>query len=141
MYFEASPELTLTKSAEWTIFSFEGQLINYTFELKNTGNVIIQPPFEPDDPALENWTCPDQTLEPGEMLTCTGEYYIQPEDINTTLDNCATVMGVYKGGQVISNQACTELFYQAPAEPTACEKNPNSWDCYCEKHPNHDDCQ
>ena len=67
VYFEAIPELTLSKSADRNIFSYEGQLIVYSFELTNTGNVPINSPFEPDDPALEEWVCPEeQTLGPGE---------------------------------------------------------------------------
>jgi hypothetical protein len=142
VYMEVSPELTLSKKANPKVFSKEGQLITYTFELENTGNVTIDPPFEIDDPQLEDWTCPHESLEPGETVTCTGIYYTRHGDVGSTFKNCATMFAVYQGGQMTSNEACAEVGYEEPEKrqrPSACEINPDSDACFCKKYPQ--DCQ
>ena len=142
VYLEALPELTLSKSADRNIFTYKGQLITYTFKLTNIGNVTIHPPFEPDDPGLEAWECPNEPLLPGEWFNCTGEYYVGEDDIGATLENCATVMGIYRDSPVRSNEACTHVLYVPPEEPeeTACDINPNSQKCFCEQNPKDKDC-
>jgi hypothetical protein len=139
VYLEVSPELTLTKTAKPNVFSQADQFITYTFELENTGNVPISPPFEISDPRLEDWSCPHVALGPGEKLTCTGIYYTRHGDVGATLKNCATVFGVYQNGQITSNEACAEVIYQKPEKPekkpSPCEIDPDSRDCFCEKYP------
>ncbi len=113
--------LYLTKTSNYSFFMSEGQLISYTFEIENNGNVPISPPFAVDDPQLEQWDCPNAVLDPGEKMTCTGNYYTRHGDVGNTLRNCATASGIYQGEQVTSNSACVEIQFaivlRRPLEP------------------------
>lgn len=148
-----NPSLSLTKSADPTSFTKEGTLIIYSFAVTNTGNVPIDTPFELNDPMLDQWSCPSQTLQPGESLSCTGYYRTRTFNIGNTVNNCAKATGYYNGNAVTSSNACTDIYYQPhrerpeeprepqePDPPSACEIDPSSWDCYCEQYPEDPDC-
>jgi uncharacterized repeat protein (TIGR01451 family) len=147
---ETNPALSLTKSADPTSFTKENTLIIYTFTATNTGNVPIDAPFELNDPMLDQWNCPSQTLQPGEGLSCTGYYRTRASNAGNTVNNCAKVTGYYNGNAVTASEACTNTYYQPPRErpekpqepqqPSACDTNPDSWDCYCEQYPSDLDC-
>jgi uncharacterized repeat protein (TIGR01451 family) len=142
---EANPALSLTKSAEPTSFTKEGTLIRYSFDVTNTGNIPLDAPFTLGDPLLEQWECPTQTLQPGDSLSCVGYYRTRTSDTGNTINNCATVSASYFGGTVTSESACTNAYYQPPRErpstpQSACDINPDSFDCFCEQHPDDLDC-
>ena len=81
-YFGANPQLSLTKSANPTIYSYPGQVIVYTFVVKNTGNVTLSGPFNVTDDKLGTFQCGTATsLAPGASITCTKSYTIQASDI------------------------------------------------------------
>jgi hypothetical protein len=51
-----------------------GIKISYTFDVTNTGNTVIGGPFTVNNSWLDDLSCADGTLLPGESLTCSGSY-------------------------------------------------------------------
>ena len=136
--YEKSPALSLTKSAEPTCFSNAYQLITYFFTITNTGNVPISPPFTIQDPLLDEFRGCDAlgVLQPGGTAQCKGYYKIRDHDKSNkdTVTNCASVSGMYNRDVIISEEACTNIYYQPPAptsEPPSvdCDTNPDRPDC------------
>ena len=52
-----APALTLTKAASPATYSYPDQVINYTYVVKNTGNVTLYGPFSISDDKLGTWQC------------------------------------------------------------------------------------
>ena len=117
---EVSPELSLTKSANPTNYNKSGQLIIYTFNMTNTGNVTLAGPFEIEDPMLDQFRCAAiNTLLPGASQECYGYYRIREWDTNQTITNCATASGIYQGQPINSNEACADVYYEPPKKRPA----------------------
>ena len=77
-----TPALSLTKSANPTIYSYPGQVIIYTYVVKNTGNVTLSGPFNITDNKLGSFQCGTATsLAPGASITCTKSYTIKTTDV------------------------------------------------------------
>ncbi|AKS45755.1 conserved repeat domain-containing protein [Octadecabacter temperatus] len=93
------PELTVNKTTEATEFSFEGEQIDYTYVIANTGNVtIFDQPTLSDDKIPTGLICDDipaDGFEPSDFITCTGSYTVTQEDVDDAdengLTNIATV--------------------------------------------------
>jgi len=114
---EASPQISLTKSANPTEFSKSWDLITFNFQATNTGNVTLEPPYTLQDEMLDEWSCASsEPLLPGETLTCIGYYRIRGMDIGRTLDNCAKISGIYNGESVASGEVCIKVYYASPEE-------------------------
>lgn len=95
-----NPELTLTKDGvlDMTVVDPDsqanpGDVINYTLNARNTGNIILTN-VSISDPLLGTLSCtPAQpaTLDPGAAMACTGSYTIDQDDINAgRVTNTAT---------------------------------------------------
>jgi uncharacterized repeat protein (TIGR01451 family) len=82
----ADPGLTMTKAADLNDLdgddlADEGETIDYTFLLTNTGNVTLTD-IQVDDPKAGEVTCPVTTLAPEASVTCTAEpYTVTADDI------------------------------------------------------------
>ena len=69
-----SPELSLVKTATPTIYNSVGDVINYSYVVKNTGNVTLAGPVTmADDKATV--TCPAGGLAPGDVDDLHGELH------------------------------------------------------------------
>jgi hypothetical protein len=100
------PYLTLVKTADPTTFNWVGDVIEYSYELTNTGDVILEGPFTvTDDKATV--TCPDvASLAPTESITCTASYTITWDDVLAgSVTNTATASGAFLGDPVNSDPA------------------------------------
>jgi hypothetical protein len=104
------PALALTKTADVENFSGAGQLITYTYVIRNSGNVAIGPvQFTVDDDKInggEPFSCGPAatTLAVNETVTCTAVYTTVTGDIETSVVNTAFAAA----GQVVSpNQQVT----------------------------------
>ena len=78
------------------IYKLEGDLINVTYAVTNSGNVTVYKPFTIQDGRAANALCPDTVdqLLPGEMITCFGSFVIVRLDIsNGSATNSATAWG------------------------------------------------
>jgi len=98
-----SVDLTLTKSATQTYFTAAGNVLDYSYEVQNTGSATLQGPLTiTDDKATV--TCPavstatltaslpaivlgdgDNWFDPGEQLTCTASYTVLAADVTAKL--------------------------------------------------------
>ncbi len=94
------PSLTLTKLADVASYDAEGDVITYTFDVANSGNVTIRD-IVIDDPLLPGGVCTPaaSTLAPDESTDCVASVSVSPADL--LLDgivNTATTSGTYNAG-------------------------------------------
>jgi uncharacterized repeat protein (TIGR01451 family) len=123
-----SPALQLTKTANPATYFQAGQVISYTYTLKNTGNVTLKAPFAVTDDKT-TVTCPSTptSIAPGATITCTGTYTIVAGDLNAsntgTVTNHATATAKdTNNNTVTSNQATAtvrQIALTAQITPTA----------------------
>ena len=89
--------LTLTKSASPTTFAAVGDVITYTFTIKNTGNVTQAGAFTVSDPKLSATPIACSTaasLAPAATTSCTQTYSITQADVTAgSAANTATATG------------------------------------------------
>ena len=97
--------LTLDKSSSTASYVLAGDLINYTYNLKNTGNVTLSEPFTVSDDKTPV-VCPSTaSLAPNTSINCTATYAVTQIDVdNSSVTNLATGRAFFKGNQVTSNQ-------------------------------------
>jgi uncharacterized repeat protein (TIGR01451 family) len=96
--------LILDKSASPMNYSSVGESIQYTYQLKNNGNVALSGPFSvSDDKATVS--CPEEpaSLSPSSSLTCTATYVITEEDLIPGSSVTNTAIAYAEGGNVVSN--------------------------------------
>jgi gliding motility-associated-like protein/uncharacterized repeat protein (TIGR01451 family) len=119
-----TPSLSLSKAAFPTIYSNVGEVITYTFEVENTGNVTIEDvdiqdsmlglsPISPLSPL----TSP-VSLAPGEDATFTAEYIITQADLDAgSVINSATAEGETVDGSPVTSLSSTStiLANQTPS--------------------------
>ncbi|WP_344669914.1 DUF7507 domain-containing protein [Catenulispora yoronensis] len=105
----ASSTLTVVKEAVPTSVDAAGQVVSYTFEVKNTGNTILTNITVTDTmtapagpvPAV---SCPVTTLAPGASTTCTATYAVTQADINAgQITNTATAHGTPPTGPTVDS--------------------------------------
>src|SRR3990170_7917573 len=94
--------LTVRHKNATETFNSVGQVINYEYEITNTGTSPLAGPVIVADPQRQ-FTCPaldDNDLDPGEITICTGTYAITQADLNTgSVINIATATV----GTIVSN--------------------------------------
>ncbi|HEX9903868.1 MAG TPA: hypothetical protein VGA77_02775, partial [Propylenella sp.] len=84
--------MTFEKTPSSPTYTAVGQIITYSYFLENTSQSgIFQ--ISIDDDTIPTVDCPDDELAPGESMTCTGEYEIQPGDIGGSVTNIAIASG------------------------------------------------
>ncbi len=99
-----NPALSLVKTATPSTYSQVGDVIAYSYVIKNTGNVTLSGPFSvTDDKATVTCTQPDDAaLSPDEAMTCSASYAITQTDLDAGFVlNTATATN----GTVTSNEA------------------------------------
>ena len=80
-----------------------GDLIQYAFEVANTGGVTLSN-VTVTDPIVSPISCPQTSLEPDEWMTCTGSYAITQADVDAGVrDNTATATGEDPDGQPVTD--------------------------------------
>jgi len=99
--------LTLTKTADPSTFTAPGQIITYTYTVKNAGNLTVTSISVTDDKIAGAVPCTPSTLAPGASATCTASYTITPADVtNGSVVNTAKATGKDPANQpVVSNEA------------------------------------
>ena len=99
---QTGPALTLTKTATPTTYTKVGDVIGYSYGVKNSGNVTLSGPFSVSDDKV-TVTCPaTASLAPNASLTCTASYSITQADLDAgSITNKATA----SNGTITSPQA------------------------------------
>ncbi len=113
-----NPGLTLVKTATPATYDSAGDVISYSFELTNSGNVPLSGPFTVFDDKSSDESCPaTASLAVGASITCTASYSITQSDMNAgSVTNTAYATGSYGGNAVTSNQDSeTVTAVQTPA--------------------------
>ncbi len=116
----SAPALTLEKTASPTGFTQLGQVITYTFNVSNTGNVQFVRPVTINDPTIGGFTCFTPTVgnvfDIGETVTCSRPYAITQADLDRGyLRNDATASTNYGGASLpISSPGDSVTIQAAP---------------------------
>ncbi|HEY3338144.1 MAG TPA: GEVED domain-containing protein [Propionicimonas sp.] len=91
----AHPALTLDKQAGTPTSSLAGGTIDYTFLVRNTGNVTLDTLFV-DDPTVGPVDCPPVPLGVGDTVTCTATYALTQDDVDAGhIANTANALGAH----------------------------------------------
>jgi len=103
---DQTPALALAKSADVMTFDTIGEVITYTFEVSNTGNVTITGPITVDDDRTTDESCPAGDIAPGESLSCSATHAITQIDLDEgSITNTATASGMDPGGNPVTSEA------------------------------------
>ncbi|MBA4376418.1 MAG: hypothetical protein C0401_09640, partial [Anaerolinea sp.] len=98
------PGLAIDKTVIESSFSAVGDILHYSYEVTNTGNVTLEGDFTITDDKSTDAACPDtDTLAPLASITCTGTYAITQEDLDLgEVTNIASAHGWLNDGAVDS---------------------------------------
>ncbi len=76
------PALTMRKSSADTSYDAVGDVLSYTFELENTGNLTLTGDTNIIDDKIGTFLCFSGNLAPGQVETCTETYVVTQADID-----------------------------------------------------------
>ena len=79
---DANPAVELRKSSTDGPFSAVGDILTYTFEMENTGNVTLTGETSVDDNRIGTFVCFTGNFVPGAVETCTQTYAVTQEDVD-----------------------------------------------------------
>jgi uncharacterized repeat protein (TIGR01451 family) len=98
--------LILDKTASPSTYDSVGDIIAYSYELTNSGNVTLTGPFTITDDKTLDEACPvTASLAPGASITCTAAYVITQLDLDAgSVTNTATGHGFFGTTIVDSNE-------------------------------------
>jgi len=106
------PQLTVTETLNQTVYSRAGEVIVYTYKVRNTGQTNVQGPFKVVDSLLDQWECDAENILPvGGELTCKGYYAVKASVVGSDITNSSHVEGLYPGGMVASNTVSDIVYY------------------------------
>ena len=110
------PSLSIDKIALASDFTAVGDVLDYTYTVRNTGNVTVTAIVVTDDliPAL---TCPSTSLAPATEFICTGSYTVTQTDIDAgSVTNNAAANGTPAGGTLpTATDSATVTGTQSPS--------------------------
>jgi uncharacterized repeat protein (TIGR01451 family) len=75
------PDMTLLKTADKSVVSAEGEIITYTYVVKNTGNVTLMGVVVYDLHIGEDPICVPWLLAPGQEVTCTATHAVTAQEL------------------------------------------------------------
>ena len=109
----AQPSWTLTKTPTPTTYAGAGQTISYSYVLTNTGNVGVSAISVSDD-KISSVSCPTNTLNAGESMTCSGSYQTTSADVTAgSVTNHATAHGTPGAGTLADATAQATVTHRA----------------------------
>lgn len=89
-----NPGISIVKNPKNGTYAAAGQTINYTFEVRNTGDVTLSN-VAVTDPLLPTLNCTQAGLAPDGVLSCSASYSVTQDDVdNGSIVNTATVNAV-----------------------------------------------
>ena len=92
------PSLSFDKRAIDTEFTMAGDILDYEYDVVNTGNVTLTGVVVTDN-LIASIMCPKTDLDPAEAMTCQGSYAVTQDDVDAgTVTNIAGVDAVPAGG-------------------------------------------
>ena len=128
----ADPSIALTKTGSLADTNgdgvdSEGDIVTYTFNVENTGNVTLDPIAATDPlPGLSAITCPTTTLAPGDNTDCTATYTLTQTDVDSgSVDNTATASGTPPSGPDVTDADSETI--SLTADPSITLSKTGSW--------------
>ncbi len=112
-----SPALALDKWADTEASAVNGHTVNYFYDLTNTGNVTLGPPYSITDSQINSnaITCPSSgNIIPGASVQCTASHNITGGDINA--------------GSIVNT--ATGTAYSVTTTPQSVTSNSDTWTVY-----------
>ena len=96
----ANPALSVSKTASPQAYQAKGDVIGYSYVVRNEGNVTLSGPLTVSDNKIvapNTVSCPaTASLAPGEFITCTAQYVITQADVDAgSVTNTATATGKF----------------------------------------------
>ncbi len=115
-----TPEITLRKTANVEGWSNVGDVIQYSYEIRNTGPTTVDGPFSVDDDKV-TVTCPSTpaSLAPDETIVCTATYTTTDSDVNHTITNHAIAHAGEGEGRLDSNDVTLDVPFEGVGAETA----------------------
>jgi subtilisin family serine protease len=110
--------LSLTKTASPSTYGHVGQVIVYTYDIQNTGNVALVGPFSISDDKAADEACRQPVggeLLPGEKMNCTASYTITAADLAA---GSVTNIAIATNGITTSNEATASVTLGPTSTPT-----------------------
>ena len=99
-------------------YNTAGDVITYTYDLNNSGNVSLSPPFSVNDDVINSVNCPpdasavgdgDADLDPGETVQCSAVHVVSQADIDGgSIINTADAAAIDPNGAVVVSAPDTE---------------------------------
>ena len=77
-----NPAIEMRKSSTDTVFAMVGDVLSYSYEIENTGNVTLTSRVEIIDDKIGRFTCYSGNFIPGQIETCTADYAVTQADID-----------------------------------------------------------
>lgn len=112
---DSAPAIAITKSASPGPYTKVGDVVEYTFDVINNGNVtlgaigITEGPFSGTG-TLSTPVCSPLTLRPGVTSQCTATYSLTQSDVDSgTLSNSAIAQGTPPTGSPVTSVPCDAL--------------------------------
>jgi len=111
-----NPALSLEKTASSQTYSSEGESITYTYEVTNSGDVVIYGPITVNDDKLGTVPIPSSSLSPRQTVTGTATHTISSADLDAgSITNIAQATGfTYGGSEVKSNTDTVTVTAEKP---------------------------
>ena len=115
--------LTLTQTVDVPQATTAGQVLHYTFHVRNAGNITITGTTVTETgftgtggaPAV---ACPTALLAPGDTMDCTASYTVLAADLALfSIDNPAAVSGITANGPVSPATSSTRVVVDPPTSP------------------------
>ena len=78
-----TPALSVVKTAQSSEFAAAGDIVTYTYDVTNAGNVSLTAPITVADDKIANVICPvNPGLAPTQSLTCSADYTVTQADVD-----------------------------------------------------------
>ncbi len=101
-----SPSLLINKSATPTTYSVAGDIVTYTYNVTNTGNVNITGPITVTDDKVGTVTATSGNLSPGQSVFVHASYIVTQSDLDSgSVTNAAFATGTVGNNTTTSNTA------------------------------------
>jgi hypothetical protein len=115
-----SPALSIANTADPITYDNIDQVIQYSYNVTNTGNVKIREPITVSDDKADDESCPvisstgncDEYLDPGESIVCTASYSITHSDLEAgAVTNVAYATGSDASDQLVTSPQDSETVF------------------------------
>ena len=101
---QQNPTFSINKSADPTTYDSVGQIITYTYNITNSGNVNITGPIKVVDNKTGTINVTEENLIPGQSILANATYIVTQEDLNAgSITNSAFATGIFGNNTTVSN--------------------------------------